>query len=61
MLNFDVFTVAQRMERLSLRSGCDKNMSVQIEGNDSCEIQNTAELFNMPAISPCVASATLAV
>lgn len=27
----------------------------------SCEIQNTAELFNMPAISQCVASATLAV
>lgn len=25
------------------------------------EIQNTAELFNMPGISPCVASATLAV
>lgn len=31
------------------------------EGRDSCEIQNAAELFNMPAISPCVASATLAV
>lgn len=39
----------------ALRLGCDT------EGQDLCEIQNAAELFNMPAISPFVASATFAV